>query len=563
MVVRREAWNALGGLDREYFMYGEDLDLGLRLWLAGRPVGLVPAARVTHSYDFDKGPGKWFWLERNRWRTVLSVYPTALLVLLAPALLATELGLLAVAARQGWLGAKLRAQAAVIGGLPRTLGRRRAVQRGRRIGAGELAAHLTSSLDSTYLAIADSLAEHAPGDLLAACPPRPWLCSRTDARRSRPALPRARGDRRARDLRPRTRAGHAQHDPELELVAFVNRDAGPRLAAELGERVSAVTLPVSAHSRAQWALGELALVPVAATRARVELLHAMANFAPLGELPSRGHDPRSPIPSCSPTCSQGQRARPRTRWSHSQRGGRTGSSRSPPPVPRRSSPGSASRARASTSFPNGVRPAPPAPSTVGVRERYELGQRRIVLTVATNLPHKNLPALIDALALIAPAERPLLAIAGHDTDEGRLQAGARAGVGEYVRLLGHCSTAELDALYALAACLVLPTLHEGFGLPAIEAMARSLPVACSDIPALREVGGSAALYFDPHSPAQISAASATLADTGPRGAAARAGACPRGPLQLGRGGRGDARGISPGDRRMSREPVARVSERVG
>ncbi len=154
MVVRREAWNALGGLDREYFMYGEDLDLGLRLWLTGRPVGLVPAARVTHSYDFDKGPGKWFWLERNRWRTVLSVYPTALLVLLAPALLATELGLLAVAARQGWLGAKLRAQAAVIGGLPRTLGRRRAVQRGRRIGAGELATHLTSSLDSTYLAIA-------------------------------------------------------------------------------------------------------------------------------------------------------------------------------------------------------------------------------------------------------------------------------------------------------------------------------------------------------------------------------------------------------------------------
>ena len=156
MLVRRGAWIALGGLDREYFMYGEDLDLGLRLWLAGQRVGLVPAARVTHSYDFDKGTAKWFWLERNRWRTVLSVYPAALLVLLAPALLAFELGLLAIAARQGWLGAKLRAQAAAIGGLPRTLARRRAAQRTRRIGSSEFAGHLTSSLESPYLAAATS-----------------------------------------------------------------------------------------------------------------------------------------------------------------------------------------------------------------------------------------------------------------------------------------------------------------------------------------------------------------------------------------------------------------------
>jgi N-acetylglucosaminyl-diphospho-decaprenol L-rhamnosyltransferase len=148
MVVRRSAWEQLHGLDREYFMYGEDLDLGLRLWLAGHRVGLVPDARVVHSYEFDKGTAKWFWLERNRWRTVLSVYPASLLALLAPALLATELALLAVAAREGWLGAKLRAQAATIAGLPRTLRRRRVVQRTRRISAGKLAERLTASLDS-------------------------------------------------------------------------------------------------------------------------------------------------------------------------------------------------------------------------------------------------------------------------------------------------------------------------------------------------------------------------------------------------------------------------------
>jgi hypothetical protein len=152
MVVRRSAWEQLHGMDREYFMYGEDLDFGLRLWLAGYGVGVVPNAHVLHSYEFDKGQAKWFWLERNRWRTVLSVYPAALLALTLPALLAAELGLLAIAARGGWLVAKLRAQAAVLAGLPAMLARRRAVQRSRRIGAREFASHLTASLDSPYLA---------------------------------------------------------------------------------------------------------------------------------------------------------------------------------------------------------------------------------------------------------------------------------------------------------------------------------------------------------------------------------------------------------------------------
>jgi len=156
MIVRRSDWLALGGMKREYFMYSEDLDLGLRLWLAGRGVGLVPSAHVIHSYEFDKGAYKWFWMERNRWRTVLSVYPAPLLILLAPALLAAELGLLAVAARQGWLAPKLRAQAATLADLPRTLASRRAVQRTRRIGVSEFAGHLSASLDSPYLAAAHS-----------------------------------------------------------------------------------------------------------------------------------------------------------------------------------------------------------------------------------------------------------------------------------------------------------------------------------------------------------------------------------------------------------------------
>lgn len=156
MVVRRASWDALGGFDTDYFMYGEDLDLGLRIWLSGSQVGLATSAHVTHGYEFDKGAQKWFLLERNRWRTVLSAYPAALLVLIAPALLAGELGLVLIATRQRWLGAKLRAQAAVLRGLRRTLVRRHSLQASRQTSAKAFATRLTASLESPYLAYGTS-----------------------------------------------------------------------------------------------------------------------------------------------------------------------------------------------------------------------------------------------------------------------------------------------------------------------------------------------------------------------------------------------------------------------
>jgi N-acetylglucosaminyl-diphospho-decaprenol L-rhamnosyltransferase len=151
LVVRREAWDPAGGFFEPYFMYGEDLDLGLRLRLAGWESGVVPGARVAHDYDFDKGDYKWFYLERNRWWTVVGVYPRRLLALVLPALLAFELALLPVAWRGGWLGAKLRAQAAVVRALPAMLRRRREVQATQRVPARAFAQSLTASLDSPYL----------------------------------------------------------------------------------------------------------------------------------------------------------------------------------------------------------------------------------------------------------------------------------------------------------------------------------------------------------------------------------------------------------------------------
>lgn len=157
LVVRREAWDAVGGFDPAYFMYGEDLDLSLRLRLAGWGLGVVPDARVEHAYEFAKGPYKWFYLERNRWWTVLGAYPGRLLWLALPALIALDLALLPVAAVGGWLGAKLRAQRAVLGSLRWAWRRRARVQATREVSAAEFAAALSASLDSPYLGRAAAL----------------------------------------------------------------------------------------------------------------------------------------------------------------------------------------------------------------------------------------------------------------------------------------------------------------------------------------------------------------------------------------------------------------------
>jgi alpha-1,3-rhamnosyl/mannosyltransferase len=77
------------------------------------------------------------------------------------------------------------------------------------------------------------------------------------------------------------------------------------------------------------------------------------------------------------------------------------------------------------------------------------------------------------------------------------------GVADRVRFPAWVSDAELEALYASATCFVLPSLIEGFGLPVLEAMARGVPVACSDRPALPEVVGDAALLFDPTDQAAV------------------------------------------------------------
>jgi GT2 family glycosyltransferase len=151
LAVPRKTWLDAGGFPPEFFLYHEDVDLSLRLRLAGGTLGVEPSARVDHDYEFEKGPAKWRFLERNRWSMIVRVYPGALIVLVLPALAATELALVAVSVAGGWGRQKALATLDTLRALPRLLRERRAIQARRRVSAGAFARWLTPDLDSAYL----------------------------------------------------------------------------------------------------------------------------------------------------------------------------------------------------------------------------------------------------------------------------------------------------------------------------------------------------------------------------------------------------------------------------
>ena len=111
---------------------------------------------------------------------------------------------------------------------------------------------------------------------------------------------------------------------------------------------------------------------------------------------------------------------------------------------------------------------------------------------------------------------------------------ARASTSD-VRFPAGSPSAELEGLWALAEAFVFPSLYEGFGLPVLEAMARGVPVACSNASSLPEVAGDAALLFDPRDERAIAAAIDAAARASRRCASgcARAGSSARARVHLG------------------------------
>jgi glycosyltransferase involved in cell wall biosynthesis len=126
-----------------------------------------------------------------------------------------------------------------------------------------------------------------------------------------------------------------------------------------------------------------------------------------------------------------------------------------------------------------------------------------LLVVATEEPRKNLPTLLEALAILKRRgfEGSLKIAGGAGLDTPRVVATIqRLGLEREVSRLGYVDTPELPSLYRGARALVSPSLWEGFGLPLLEAMATTTPLVASDIPVHREVAADAAVLVPPQDP---------------------------------------------------------------
>ena len=289
--------------------------------------------------------------------------------------------------------------------------------------------------------------------------------------------------------------------PGVRLTAFVNREAERAGGAPWGELIPSVTVPVQARNRLSWVWGEQRHLPRLAGAAGCDIVHSLASTAPV----------RGPFRRVTTIHDLNYRQVPESHFGLRGLGMRV----LVPAAARRSDrvivDAESTRADLIRHLgvaagkidvaPLGVSVRPDAPATPGaeLRARLDLDDRPLVLSLSAKRPHKNLARLLRALAAMDAAERPSLVVPGYPTPhETELRQLAESlGIHGLVHFPQWLPLADLEGLYALADAVVFPSLYEGFGLPVLEAMARGVPVACSNRSSLPEVAGDAALLFDP------------------------------------------------------------------
>lgn len=287
-------------------------------------------------------------------------------------------------------------------------------------------------------------------------------------------------------------SGLATTPSEYEFVLFLNEESSDWDAGE-GNRFERQVVPLKATSRFRRLLFEQTRLPYEIKRRRIRLLHSLGYvgpaIAPCATVVT--------IPDAN-AWSEWHRlglarfvvARTLTRWS-AQRAGAvltlSGFGRQEvirwigvPP------------GRVKVTYPGSdLRPAlvgpPLATSGGGVRRPY-------FIAFSSPHPHKNLDRLVEAFR-IARMERGVrheLEVLGNRPPWAKGSAGNTEGV----RFVGYVSESEKEQMFDGAEALIFPSLYEGLGFPLLEAMARGVPVLCSDRASLPEIGGDAPVYFD-------------------------------------------------------------------
>ena len=157
---------------------------------------------------------------------------------------------------------------------------------------------------------------------------------------------------------------------------------------------------------------------------------------------------------------------------------------------------------------------PEGDTTFSLLHRFGIEkEQRLLLYVGGISPHKNLGGLVQAFSYLKedPSNKDVILLLVGDykgdsffSDYGRLQQQIQeSGLADQIIFTGFIPDSELAVLYNASSLLVFPSLLEGFGLPAIEAMACGLPVAASRTGSLPEVLGEAGEFFDPYNPQDI------------------------------------------------------------
>ena len=296
--------------------------------------------------------------------------------------------------------------------------------------------------------------------------------------------------------------------PELRLTAFVNREAPESLlSGPWSDEVEWVRMPVTAKTPLHLA-AQASVVPALAWKRRLDVVHSPANGGP----------PVTPGVARVITLLDLIWLHQREQWGSAAAMKKLAvlSRVSARTAHRVITISNAARDDLVANFdlapdkidvaPLGVRVPERTDPPPDLRYKLALGEDPIVLCVAQKRPYKNLASLVRAFSELGDLQATLVLPGEQTAHEAELRALAEElGIADRVRFLGWLSEAELEGLYRIATCFVLPSLIEGFGLPVLEAMARDLPVACSDRPALPEVAGDAALLFDPEDQSAIAA----------------------------------------------------------
>ncbi len=125
MIIKASTFRELKGFDEDYFMYGEDLELGWRATLCGYRIAICPSAIIYHDYKIPNNPTKLYYINRNRMYTILKTYPISVLVSAAPLILLAETAIFTHSVLNGWLKEYLFSHICLIKKLKRLLYKRK------------------------------------------------------------------------------------------------------------------------------------------------------------------------------------------------------------------------------------------------------------------------------------------------------------------------------------------------------------------------------------------------------------------------------------------------------